>query len=90
MWFLDPTSTVKVNPVPGFPVGDLTGARVALVDNSKENAGYLLGVVGEHLRERWGVELVTYKKRVASEPLVAESFDEALQTCALVVTGLGD
>jgi hypothetical protein len=88
--FLDPTSTVQVTSVPGFAVGNLTGARVALIDNSKENAGYLLGVVGEHLRDRWGADLVTYKKRVASEPLVTEHFDEAIQTCALVITGLGD
>ena len=52
--FLNPTSTVQVDAVPAFPVGALTGTRVALIDNSKENAGYLLGVVGQRLVERFG------------------------------------
>jgi hypothetical protein len=88
--FLDPTSTVQVTPIQSFPVGALTGVRVALIDNSKENADYLLGVVGQHLVDRWGVELVTHKKRVASEPLAADKFDEIARTCSLVLTGLGD
>jgi hypothetical protein len=88
--FLNPTSTVQVDAVPAFPVGALTGTRVALIDNSKENAGYLLGVVGQRLVERFGVELVTHRKRVASEPLAADALDEIARTCGLVLTGLGD
>lgn len=88
--FLDPTSTVSVEPVPAFPVGTLTSTRVALIDNSKENAGYLLGVVGRHLAERWGVELVVHRKRVASEPIAADAFDDLARSCGLVLTGLGD
>ena len=78
--FLDPTSTVTVEPVPAFPVGTLTSTRVALIDNSKENAGYLLDEVSRRRLERECEEVVELRDRLAErEQAVATMLEQAFE-----------
>lgn len=71
---------------------DLAGARVGLLENTKQNAALLLAEVGELLVAGHGAAAVTLMRTKtafalpASDELVAEYARE----CDVVVTGVGD
>jgi len=92
--FLDPTSVVGGRSGPAAtglaPIGDLSGRSVALVDNGKHNAGFLLAAVGRLVVERLGARVVDHRKQHPSEPIAPEVADELARSCDLVVTALGD
>jgi hypothetical protein len=71
---------------------DLTGARIGLLENTKQNAALLLDEVGKLLVAEHGAGAVTLMRTKtafalpASDELVAEYVRE----CDVVVTGVGD
>jgi hypothetical protein len=88
--FLDPRSVPLVGIGGTHGVGALTDKYVALIDNSKANAGFVLSTVGGALTDVFGARTVAYKKRVASEPMDADALDQMAARCDLVVTAIGD
>ncbi len=67
----------------------LRGARVGVLDNSKPNAGTLLGRVAELLVERHGARTVSsWQKPGSSRP--ATVVDEIAGAVDVVLTGSGD
>ena len=67
----------------------LTGCRIAVLDNSKPNAGALLGRVAELLVERADAASVRiWRKPGASHP--AANHDEIAATADVFLTGSAD
>ena len=70
-------------------LADLQGKRVALLDNIKHNAEYLLDEVAERLTRDFGCDILRVKKRTYTK--VAESHILAqMEGCDAVVTAIGD
>jgi hypothetical protein len=92
---LDPTGGASPVAAPFAPAArkaDLAGARVGLLENTKQNAALLLDEVGKLLVADHGAAAVTLMRTKtafalpASDELVAEYARE----CDVVVTGVGD
>jgi hypothetical protein len=95
---LDPTGGApEINsgvaaPFTSAPRRDLAGARIGLLENTKQNAALLLDEVGKLLVAEHGAAAVTLMRTKtafalpASDELVAEYSRE----CDVVVTGVGD
>jgi len=67
----------------------LTGCRIAVLDNSKPNAGALLGRVAELLVERAdAASVLIWRKPGASHP--AANHDEIAATADVLLTGSAD
>lgn len=67
----------------------LDGARVALLDNQKANAGELLAAVGEHLAEQYPTIELSVEKKIATSASPPEVMDR-LRTCDAVVLAIAD
>ena len=68
---------------------DLRGKRIALLDNIKHNAVYLLDEVGDRLAKEFGCEIVRVKKKTYTK--IAEPHVLAqMQGCDAVITAIGD
>lgn len=61
--FYDPTANESGDRVESRALSSLAGRRVALFDNSKQQADVVLERVGELLRERFGVEAIFPAKK---------------------------
>jgi hypothetical protein len=71
--------------------GDLTGARVGLLENGKQNAALFLEEVGGVLRERYGIsDVMLRRKDNFSAPVPPELLEEMRSECDVVVIGVGD
>ena len=71
--------------------GDLSGARVGLLENGKQNAALFLEEVGRALKDRYGVTDVKLRRKdVFSAPAPRELVDELRSQCDVVVIGIGD
>jgi hypothetical protein len=69
----------------------LAGAVIALLDNSKPNAGVLLDAIGAELRDRHGVrEVRRWGKPAASHGAAPALLDEIAATCDAVLTASAD
>ena len=72
------------------PAG-LSGARVGLLENGKQNARLFIEDVAGVLRERYGAGEVTLRrKEVFSAPAPPELVDELSAVSDVVVIGVGD
>jgi hypothetical protein len=70
---------------------DLSGARVGLLENGKQNAKLLLEEVADALRDRYGVgDVRLWRKEVFSAPAPPELVDEMSAASDVVVIGVGD
>jgi hypothetical protein len=70
---------------------DLSGARVGLLENGKQNARLFIEEVAEALRERHGAGEVTLRrKEIFSAPAPPELVDELSGASDVVVIGVGD
>jgi hypothetical protein len=70
---------------------DLSGVRVGLLENGKQNARLLIEEVADVLRERYGAGKVTLRrKEVFSAPAPPELVDELSAASDVVVIGVGD
>jgi hypothetical protein len=70
---------------------DLSGARVGLLENGKQNARLFIEEVADVLRERYGAAEVTLRrKEIFSAPAPPELVDELSAASDVVVIGVGD
>ncbi|MEB3369046.1 UGSC family (seleno)protein [Saccharopolyspora mangrovi] len=71
---------------------ELAGARIGLLENTKQNAGLLLTEIAELLRTEHGAAGVEIHrtKRLFAQPAPAELVAEYTGNCDVVVTGVGD
>jgi hypothetical protein len=71
--------------------GDLAGARVGLLINTKRNADLFLHEVGRLLREEHGAASVLARTKMAfAQPVSEDILKELVSECDVVVTGVGD
>lgn len=88
--FLEPVPPSVVEELPLAPrLAGLDGARVALLDNQKANAGLLLERIGGELAARHrGVELVVETKIATSA--APDRVMDHLRSCDAVVLAIAD
>ena len=93
---LDPTGR---SPAPERATGpraarrpDLTGARVGVLENTKQNADLLLGELARLLVDEHGAAevVLTRTKREFAHPAPDELIAEYASRCDVVLTGVGD
>ena len=69
----------------------LAGRRLAVLDNGKPGAAFVMTRVAERLAERAGVEIVgVHRKRTAATPCEETLIDEIAEGADLVLTGTAD
>jgi hypothetical protein len=70
---------------------ELSGVRVGLLENGKQNAGLFLTEVANILRERYGAgEARLRRKENFAQPAPQELIDQLSSESDLVVIGIGD
>jgi hypothetical protein len=92
---LDPTGLSGKTTSVGLTLaprrGDLSGARVGLLENGKQNASRFLTDVADILRERFGAgEVKLRRKENFAQPAAPELIDELSRESDVVVIGIGD
>ncbi len=92
---LDPTGLSGKSTSVGLTLaprrGELSGARVGLLENGKQNARRFLEDVADILRERHGAgEAKLRRKENFAQPAPAELIDALSAESDLVVIGIGD
>ena len=92
---LDPTGGASAVGAPfalASRKGDLAGARIGLLENTKQNAALLLDEVGKLLVAEHGAAAVTLvrTKTAFALPASDELVAEYTRACDVVVTGVGD
>jgi hypothetical protein len=92
---LDPTGLSGKTTTVGLTLaprpGELSGARVGLLENGKQNASLFLTEVADILRERYGAgEALVMRKENFAQPAAPELIDELSGKSDLVVIGVGD
>jgi hypothetical protein len=92
---LDPTGGASPVAAPFAPAArkpDLAGARVGLLENTKQNAALLLDEVGRLLVADHGAAAVTLvrTKTAFALPAPDELVAEYARECDVVITGVGD
>jgi hypothetical protein len=69
----------------------LSGLKLGLLENGKQNARLFLEELGSVLRERYGVEPADVRrKEVFTQPAPPELVEEMGSECDVIVTGVGD
>ncbi len=69
----------------------LSGRRLAVLDNGKPGAAFVMTRVAERLAQRTGVELVgVHRKRTAATPCEEALIEEIAEGADLVLTGTAD
>ena len=69
----------------------LSGRRLAVLDNGKPGAAFVMTRIAERLAERAGVEFVgAHRKRTAATPCADELISEIAGGAELVLTGTAD
>jgi hypothetical protein len=88
---VDPTTQPLAVPFRPAPrLADLCNKRVAIIDDSKENAKELLQEIVDLLRQHYGVADVRYhRKPSASKPADPEVIRELAQACDYAVVAIG-
>ena len=92
---LDPTGLSARPKAPAFTLAtrptDLSGVRIGLLENGKQNARRFLEDVGRVLRENYGAADATLRRKENfAQPAPAELVDELSATSEVVVIGIGD
>jgi hypothetical protein len=92
---LDPTGLSSRETSPGLTLAarpsQLTGMRIGLLENGKQNAGLLLEDVATLLRDRYGAgEATLRRKENFSQPASPELVDQLSAESDVVVIGVGD
>ena len=92
---LDPTGLSARPKAPAFTLAtrptDLSGVRIGLLENGKQNARRFLEDVAGLLRERYGAgEATLRRKENFAQPAPPELVDELSATSEVVVVGIGD
>ncbi len=92
---LDPTGLSERPTAEGLTLAprrtDLSGVKIGLLENGKQNARRFLEDVADVLRERHGAgEVQLRRKEVFSQPAPPELVDELSSQSDVVVIGIGD
>jgi hypothetical protein len=89
---LDPTVEATTQSLTWAPrPSNLSGKRVALIENTKYNSDRLLQKIGDLLVQEYGAaETRMFRKRNASVPAHEEIIEEVRRTCDVMVAGIGD
>ena len=92
---LDPTGLSGKTTTVGLTLaprrGDLSGARVGLLENGKQNASRFLQDVADILGERYGAgEATLRRKENFAQPAAPELIDELSRQSDVVMIGIGD
>ena len=92
---LDPTGLPERPAAEGLTLAprptDLSGVKIGLLENGKQNARLLLENVAEVLRERYGAgEAQLRRKEIFSQPASPELVEELSRESEVVVIGVGD
>jgi len=93
MPILDPTGSSQENRYSLAPrrLRTLDGARLGLLGNTKLNADAVLAAIGELLKERYTLESVIARtKATFSCPAEDQVVNELVETCDVVIAGVGD
>ena len=88
---VDPTTQPQMARFARAPrLRDLTGKRIGLIDDSKENAQELLEELVAVLHQRFGVaEVVSHRKPSASKPATPDAIAQLAQTCDYAIVAIG-
>jgi hypothetical protein len=86
----DPTAEPRILAAGLAPrLSSLRGKKVAILDNSKANAGFLMLTVARRLQEQYGVgEIVKREKGIAGAP--SPTILDALIQCDFALVGSAD
>ena len=92
---LDPTGLSTRETTPAFTLAprpaNLTGVKIGLLENGKQNARRFLEDVADVLRQQHGAgEATLRRKEVFSQPAPPELVDELSGQSDVVVIGIGD
>jgi hypothetical protein len=92
---LDPTGLSGKSSTVGLTLaprrGELSGARVGLLENGKQNASLFLTEVAGILRESYGAgEAKLRRKENFAQPAPQDLIDQLSSESDLVVIGIGD
>jgi hypothetical protein len=88
---LEPVVTTEHPTVPSArPLADLTGRRIAFVDNSKVNANLFLSRVSQVLVDRFGIVAGPTIRKAAPKDCLAEKDLDQIAACEAVVQCFGD
>jgi hypothetical protein len=92
---LDPTGLSSRETAPDFNLAprptNLSGVKIGLLENGKQNARRLLEDVADILHERYGAGQVTLRrKEVFSQPAPPELVEELSRESDVVVIAVGD
>lgn len=92
---LDPTGLSSRQATPTLTLAsrpaDLSGVRIGLLENGKQNARRFLEEVADVLSERYGAGAATLRrKEIFSQPAPPELVDELSRESEVVVVGIGD
>ncbi len=83
-------SVGALEPTLAPPLPVLTGRRIGILDNTKPNAGLLLGRIGSRLAERTGAELTTPETKNAALAAPDQVMGRLTKEVELVLTGSAD
>lgn len=88
----DPRGIVEADTLTAAPrVPSLTGKRLAILDNTKWNAGKLLRGIQEKLAADSGLAAITYyRKHSFSMNAASELIEEIVANNDVVITAIGD
>jgi hypothetical protein len=92
---LDPTGLTDRPAAEGLTLASrpasLSGVKIGLLENGKQNARRLLEDVADVLRDRYGAgEAQLRRKEIFSQPASPELVDELSRQAEVVVVGVGD
>jgi hypothetical protein len=92
---LDPTGLSSRKAAEGLTLAarpaDLSGTKIGLLENGKQNARRLLEDVADVLHDRYGAGEVTLRRKENfAQPAAPELVDELSAEADVVVIGVGD
>jgi hypothetical protein len=67
-----------------------SGLRVGLIDNSKDNARLLLGLIGDRLRTEFGAEILYERKYTSALGADDEVIERFAREADCVITAMAD
>lgn len=83
-----PSSRQQARPAPR--PGSLSGLRVGILDNSKANAGLLMGAIAEELKARHGARDVIVRRKPVNGPASAAILKDFQAGADVVLAGSAD
>jgi hypothetical protein len=90
--FLDPTDGPKDSGEVLAPrLTELDGKVLGVIDNSKQNADFILQYVTEKLQSKYTFKNIIYKKKSSlSQALSDEEVEALAKECDVILAGVGD